>query len=103
MNMHLPEVAVAVAPGAHAVMLVDQAGWKMSNRLEVLLKITLLSLPPKCPELNPVENRLAVHPRQLYVQQESFVPTRTSSITIAAPGTSSSSNSGASCHSACAI
>jgi hypothetical protein len=27
MNLHLAEMAIAVAPGAHAVLLVDQAGW----------------------------------------------------------------------------
>jgi hypothetical protein len=56
MNLHLAEVAVAVKPGAHAVLLVDQAGWHMSDRLQVPPNITLLPLPPKCPELNPIEN-----------------------------------------------
>jgi hypothetical protein len=35
MNLHLAEIAAEVAPGAHAVLLVDQAGWHMSNRLVV--------------------------------------------------------------------
>ena len=46
----------AVAPGAHAVLLVDQAGWHLSARLLIPANITVLALPPKCPELNPVEN-----------------------------------------------
>ena len=33
MNLHLAEIAAAVAPGAHAVLLVDQAGWHMSKGL----------------------------------------------------------------------
>jgi hypothetical protein len=33
MNLHLVEIAKTVAPGAHAVLLVDQAGWHMSTRL----------------------------------------------------------------------
>ena len=45
-----------VAPGAHAVLLVDQAGWHLSTRLVVPLNITIIAVPPKCPELNPVEN-----------------------------------------------
>src|SRR5215475_153280 len=35
---------------------VDQAGWHMSTRLVVPANITIILLPPKCPELNPVEN-----------------------------------------------
>jgi transposase len=56
MNLHLAEIAIEVAPGAHAVLLLDQAGWHMSNRLIVPPNVTLVPLPPKCPELNPTEN-----------------------------------------------
>jgi transposase len=56
MNLHLAEIAKAVAPGAHAVLLVDQAGWHLSARLLIPINITILALPPKSPELNPVEN-----------------------------------------------
>ena len=56
MNLHLAEIAATVAPAAHAVLLVDQAGWHLSTRLLVPANITIILLPPKCPELNPVEN-----------------------------------------------
>jgi transposase len=56
MGMHLAEIAFHVAPGAHAVLILDQAGWHASTALVVPANITLLPLPPKCPELNPVEN-----------------------------------------------
>ena len=56
MNLHLAETAAMVAPGAQAVLLCDQAGWHVSDRVVVPANITLLPLPPKCPELNPVEN-----------------------------------------------
>ncbi|MCJ7787216.1 MAG: IS630 family transposase [Methyloceanibacter sp.] len=56
MNLHLAEIAEMVAPGAHAVLLVDQAGWHLSARLVIPANITILPLPPKSPELNPVEN-----------------------------------------------
>jgi len=56
MALHLEEISKAVAPGAHAVLLLDQAGWHLSDDLVVPENITLLPLPPKCPELNPVEN-----------------------------------------------
>jgi len=56
MTLHLAEIAKAVAPGAHAVLMLDQAGWHRSDKLVVPANITLLPLPPRCPELNPVEN-----------------------------------------------
>ncbi|MFT8247229.1 IS630 family transposase [Roseomonas sp. BN140053] len=56
MTLHLAEISTAVAPGKHAVLLLDRAGWHLSDRLEVPSNITIVPLPPKCPELNPVEN-----------------------------------------------
>jgi hypothetical protein len=56
MAAQLEEVSQAVAPGAHAVLLLDQAGWHVSPKLKVPANITLLPLPPRSPELNPVEN-----------------------------------------------
>lgn len=58
MNLHLAEISKAVAPGAHAVVLLDQAGWHTTRGLNIPGNpgnITLLPLPPRCPELNPVE------------------------------------------------
>ena len=46
----------AVAPGAHAVLLLDQAGWHLSARLPVPHNIAIPPLPSKSPELNPTEN-----------------------------------------------
>ena len=56
MELHLAEVGKAVDPGAHAVVIVDQAGWHMSPKLAIPDNITLMPLPPRAPELNPVEN-----------------------------------------------
>jgi DDE superfamily endonuclease len=56
MNLHLAEIATQIAPGAHAALLVDQAGWHLSGRLIVPPNVTLIPLPSKCPELNPQEN-----------------------------------------------
>lgn len=55
-EMHLPEIASHIAPGADAVLLLDQAGWHGSRDLAIPANITLLPLPSKCSELNPVEN-----------------------------------------------
>lgn len=56
MNQHLEEIATQVDPGAHAVLLLDQAGWHLSGELQVPDCITLVPLPARAPELNPVEN-----------------------------------------------
>ena len=56
MTLHLAEIARAVTPGAHAVLVLDGAGWHGGKDLVVPDNITLLALPPYAPELNPVEN-----------------------------------------------
>jgi hypothetical protein len=56
MNEHLREISATVDPDAHAVILVDQAGWHTSPKLTVPSNITLMQLPPRAPELNPTEN-----------------------------------------------
>ena len=56
MSLHLAEISQAVAPRAHAVVLMDQAGWHTTDKLDVPANITIIPLPAKCPELNPVEN-----------------------------------------------
>ena len=49
MNLHLAEIAAAVAPAAHAVLLLDQAGWHLSARLVVPPNITLCRCRPNAP------------------------------------------------------
>ena len=56
LNSHFAEIGRAVEPGAHAVVMLDQAGWHTSLALEVPGNITLMPLPPRSSELNPVEN-----------------------------------------------
>lgn len=57
MNLHLREISTQVTPGAHAVLLLDGAGWHQTGgKLTVPDNISLLHLPPYSPELNPTEN-----------------------------------------------
>jgi hypothetical protein len=42
MALHLEEISLAVAPGAHALVLLDQAGWHVSKKLLVPGNITLI-------------------------------------------------------------
>src|SRR3954451_23946580 len=55
-GLHLAEIGRHVAPGAHAVVVLDGAGWHASGGLAVPENLTLLPLPRCSPELNPVEN-----------------------------------------------
>ena len=56
MQLHLDEISRNVAEGAHAVLLLDRAGWHTTSKLDVPDNITPIFLPSRAPELNPVEN-----------------------------------------------
>jgi hypothetical protein len=56
MQAHLDEISRKVAHGAHAALLLDRAGWHTTDKLKVPPNITLILLPSRSPELNPVEN-----------------------------------------------
>ena len=56
MQMHLEEISRHVARRAHAVVLMDRAGWHSTDKLNVPKNLTIILLPSKSPELNPVEN-----------------------------------------------
>ena len=58
MQHHLDQIGCAVAPGAHAVVVLDGAGWHGAIELLPPDNVSLLPLPlpPYSPELNPAEN-----------------------------------------------
>jgi len=56
MEAHLAEISRHVTVGAHAVLVLDGAGWHASPKLCVPDNISLLTLPRYSPELNPIEN-----------------------------------------------
>jgi hypothetical protein len=47
---------VKVGAGAHAIVILDQAGWHDAKQLNVPRNISLMPLPPRSPELNSQEN-----------------------------------------------
>lgn len=55
MQHHIDEIALHVARGAHAVLLLDRAGWHTTGNLVWPKNITPILLPSRSPELNPVE------------------------------------------------
>ena len=55
MALHLQDISSQIAPGGHGLVIMDQAGWHTTTQLVIPDNLTLLMLPPKSPELNPVE------------------------------------------------
>ena len=55
-HAHLAEISRNVSPGAHAILVIDGAGWHTAGDRVIPGNITLMTLPPCGPELNPVEN-----------------------------------------------
>ena len=56
MSLFLARFSETLLPGVHAALVLDGAGWhQQGGRLRVPDNVTLLTLPPYSPELNPVE------------------------------------------------
>ncbi len=49
------ELSQAVSPGAHAMVLMDRAGWHIAKDLAVPANLTPVFLPAYSPELNAIE------------------------------------------------
>lgn len=56
MQLRIEEISRHVARGAHAVLLMDRAGWHTTAKLKIPKNITSIFLPSRAPELKPVEN-----------------------------------------------
>jgi transposase len=55
-NLFLAQLSATLEPDVQAVLVWDGAGFHRANDLICPSNITLVSLPPYSPELNPVEN-----------------------------------------------
>jgi transposase len=55
-NVFFEQLSREIDPDVHVVLVWDQAGYHTAKALKTPVNVTLLSLPPKSPELNPVEN-----------------------------------------------
>ncbi len=71
MQAHLDAIGEAVAPGAHALLILDKAGWHTTRKLQTPRNVTLVLLPPACPELNAAEN-IWQYLRQTYLANRVF-------------------------------
>lgn len=55
-NLFFEELATQIPDGVHVILVWDQAGYHTGHELRVPKNVSLLSLPPRSPELNPMEN-----------------------------------------------
>jgi len=56
LSQHLAVIGRKVAPGSHAALVLDGAGYHVAEALAVPDNVTIVRLPPYAPELNPIEN-----------------------------------------------
>src|SRR5271166_509735 len=66
MDLFLERFSETLPAGVHAALVLDGAGWHGKAALSVPGNITLLTLPPYSPELNPVE-RVWLYLRERYL------------------------------------
>lgn len=88
MSLHLAEISRSVDPGAHAVLMLDGAGWHSAHDVIVPANLSLLPLPPYAPgstRWRTSGNFCATTASAT----GSSAPTTTSSIAAARPGTAS--------------
>jgi hypothetical protein len=71
MQRWLDGFAATLAPGAHAALVLDRAGWHGAHSLVVPESVTLIPLPAYAPELNPIE-RLWLYLRERYLSHRLF-------------------------------
>lgn len=71
MNIFLKTLSEKINPKKHVVLIVDGASWHGSEELEVPKNISLYSLPPVSPQLNPIE-RLWNFLKQNYLSKKIY-------------------------------
>ena len=71
MQKHIDEIGRAVARGAHALIILDKAGWHTTGSLKFRPISLWCCSPPACPELNSAEN-IWQYLRQTYLSNRVF-------------------------------
>jgi transposase len=74
MDLFLAQFSAALPANAHAVLVLDGAGWHDERALTVPDNLTLVPLPAYSPELNPVE-RIWLYLRERFLSLRFFPDT----------------------------
>jgi hypothetical protein len=102
MQLHLDEIATKVTPGAHAVLILDRAGWHGAKTSS--LQATSRSCHCRHAHPSSIPKKISGNScERTGCRTASSNPSTTSSTTVAMPGTRSSTSPGKSCPSPAAI
>lgn len=71
-NVFLQQLSRELSSDVHAVLIWDQAGFHTASQINIPDNITIISLPPYSPQLNPVE-RLWQYLRQHYWSNRVYI------------------------------
>ena len=71
MQLLLDELSQAVAADAHAILVLDKAGWHTAERLKWPDNVSPIHLPPYSPELNGIE-RIWLYLKERYLSHAVF-------------------------------
>lgn len=71
MKLHLEHISNSIPEGKHGVVILDRACWHTTPKVQGFHNLTLLSLPPASPELNPCE-LIWKYLRQKYLANRCF-------------------------------
>ncbi len=94
MQLHLNEIATKVTLGAHAILILDQAGWHGAKDLQSSRQhLRSCRCPPRSPELNPQEN-IWQFMRANWLSNRVFEILRRHRRSCCTPGTRSSTSPG---------
>ena len=70
MQKHIDEISRAVTTGAHALIILDKAGWHTTRKLKLPENLTLVSLPPAFRNSTP--QKTSAYLRQTYLSNRVF-------------------------------
>ena len=68
MQLHLDEIATKVSAGAHAILILDQAGWHGAKELRIPEQSIALAIAAACTRAQFPREHLAVHAAELAVE-----------------------------------
>jgi transposase len=71
MQLFLNEFSKTIPTGKHVALIIDRAGWHITQNLQKPQNISFVFLPPYSPELNPIE-QLWQQLKQKYLSNRCF-------------------------------
>jgi transposase len=71
MQLFLDEFSKTIPAGKHVALIIDRAGWHITQNLKIPKNISFVFLPPYSPELNPIE-QLWQQLKQKYLSNRCF-------------------------------